>query len=121
MPKLQIKEITRRLRHKATPAERRLWKHLRRKQLGGRKFLRQHAIIYDSSGDEHFFYVPDFYCFKEKLAVELDGKIHRFSKAKDKNRDAILLDLGIKVLRFKNEELEDIESVLMRIRKEFKE
>jgi very-short-patch-repair endonuclease len=29
--------------------------------------------------------------------------------------------MGIKVLRFENEELKDIESVLMRIRKEFKE
>jgi very-short-patch-repair endonuclease len=28
--------------------------------------------------------------------------------------------MGIKVLRFENEELKDIESVLMRIRKEFK-
>jgi very-short-patch-repair endonuclease len=117
----QIKEITRKLRHKVTPAEQRLWKHLRRKQLDGRKFLRQHAIIYDSAGDEHFFYVPDFYCFKENLAIELDGKIHQFSKAKDNRRDEILADMGIKMLRFENEELNDIESVLKRIRKEFKE
>ncbi|MDK2977710.1 MAG: hypothetical protein PWP52_424, partial [Bacteroidales bacterium] len=32
--------------------------------------------IYESVGKEHFFYVPDFYCEKEKLAIELDGKIH---------------------------------------------
>ena len=70
----EIKKITRKLRWEATPAEQILWRYLRRKQLCGRKFLRQHAIIYDSSGSEHFFYVPDFYCFKEKLAIELDGK-----------------------------------------------
>ena len=115
----QIKEITQNLRKEATPAEVKLWNYLRRKQLDGRKFLRQHAIIYDSAGDEHFFYVPDFYCFKENLAIELDGKMHRFTKAKDKRRDDILQDLGITVLRFKNEELDDIEKVLLRIRQEF--
>ena len=116
----QIKKLTQKLRHNVTLEEKRLWKHLRRKQLDGRKFLRQHAIIYDSVGDEHFFYVPDFYCFKENLAIELDGKIHDFTKEKDNRRDRILKDWGIKVLRFKNEELEDIESILERIKIEFK-
>ena len=117
----QIKEITKNLRKEVTPEELKLWKYLRKKQLDGRKFLRQHAIVYDSDGDEHFFYVPDFYCFKENLAIELDGKIHRFTKAKDKRRDDILGDLGIRVIRFKNEELEDIESVLTKIKNEFTE
>ena len=86
----QIKQLTRELRHNATLYEHKLWWHLRRKQLDGRKFLRQHAIIYESIEDEHFFYVPDFYCFKENLAVDLDGKIHLYSKQRDKNRDEIL-------------------------------
>ena len=116
----QIKKITQRLRHTTTPEEKRLWKYLRRKQLDGRKFLRQHAIVYDSIGDEHFFYIPDFYCFKEELAIELDGKIHDFIKKRDKRRDEILEDMEIKVLRFKNEELENIDDVLERIKKEFK-
>ena len=116
----QIKKITQKLRHNVTPEEKRLWKYLRRKQLDGRKFLRQHAIIYDSVGDEHFFYVPDFYCFKENIAIELDGKIHEFTKEKDNRRDGILKDRGIKVLRFKNEELDNIDGILERIKKEFK-
>ena len=116
----QIKEITQRLRHKTTPEEKRLWKYLRKKQLNGRKFLRQHAIIYDSVGDEHFFYVPDFYCFKEELAIELDGKIHEFRKEKDNRRDGILKEMGINILRFKNEELKDIDNVLERIKNEFR-
>ena len=117
----KIKEITRGLRHKTTPEEKRLWKYLRRKQLDGRKFLRQHAIIYDSIGNEHFFYVPDFYCFKEELAIELDGKIHNFRKEKDNRRDGILKEMGINILRFKNKELKNIDNVLERIKKEFKE
>jgi len=115
-----IKEITQKLRHNATHEEKRLWKHLRKKQLNGRKFLRQHAIIYDSVGDEHFFYVPDFYCFKENMAIELDGKIHNFTKKRDNYRDELLKDMGIKIIRFKNEELDEIDRVLERIKKEFK-
>ncbi len=117
----QIKQLTQKLRQDSTPSENKLWRQIRRRQLNGRKFLRQHAIIYDSVGDEHFFYVPDFYCFKENLAVELDGKIHFYTKERDKTRDEILNDIGIKVVRFKNEELEDIEEVLNRIKMEFNE
>ena len=115
----QIKEITRRLRNNATQEEVKLWRYLRKRQLEGRKFLRQHAIIYESDGNEHFFYVPDFFCYKENLAIELDGKIHLYRKDKDNRRDEILNDLGIKVLRIKNEELTDIDSVLSKIKKEF--
>ncbi len=116
----QLKETTRQLRNSTTPEEIKLWRHLRMKQVGGRKFLRQHAIIYDSIGDVHFFYVPDFYCYQEKLAIELDGKIHLFRKEQDKHRDEILNDLGISVLRIKNEELNDIEIVLNKIKTAFK-
>jgi len=101
----EMKEITNHLRNNTTPSEVKLWKYLRRKQLAGRRFLRQYAIIYDSHGDEHFFYVPDFYCSKENLAIELDGKIHLYRKEHDRNRDEILNAIGIKVLRFQNEEL----------------
>lgn len=116
----EIKKITNRLRNNATSSEVRLWKYLRKKQLEGRRFLRQYAIIYDSDGDEHFFYVPDFFCFKENLAIELDGKIHLYRKEHDKRRDEILNGLGINVLRFQNEELENIEEVIEKIRNEFK-
>jgi very-short-patch-repair endonuclease len=117
----QIKEITRALRHNATKYEVILWRHLRKKQLNGRKFLRQHAIIYDRTQTEYFFYVPDFYCESEKLAVELDGEIHRFTKKHDAKRDATLNELGIKILRFKNEEVtSDLQTVLQTIKNEFK-
>jgi very-short-patch-repair endonuclease len=115
----QIKETTRKLRNNATHEEVKLWRYLRKKQLDGRKFLRQHAIIYESVGDEHFFYVPDFFCYKENLAIELDGKIHLYRKEKDTRRDEILNELGIKVLRFKNEELANIDEVLLKIKVEF--
>ena len=116
----QIKQLATKLRLNATPEEVKLWRHIRRKQLDGRKFLRQHAIIYESIGNEYFFYVPDFYCHKENLAIELDGKIHDFTKTSDKHKDEILNELGIKVLRIKNEELKNMEQVLLKIKTEFK-
>lgn len=63
----EIKELTQKLRNNPTPSEKTLWRYLRKKQLGGRKLLRHYAIIYESIGKEHFLYVPDFYCMKEKL------------------------------------------------------
>jgi len=112
----EIKEIKKKLRSNMTEPEKLLWKHIRNRQLMGRKFIRQHAIIYESYGNEHFFFVPDFYCEAEKLAIELDGKIHDFTKKKDQNRDAILLDMGIKILRIRNKELEDLPNVLDKIK-----
>jgi very-short-patch-repair endonuclease len=47
----------------------------------------------------------------------LDGKIYDFQKEYDNNREAILKDLDLRVLRFKNEELENIYIVLDIIRK----
>ncbi|MDE5422751.1 DUF559 domain-containing protein [Ancylomarina sp. DW003] len=116
----EIKDIKRKLRSNTTPSEKLLWKHIRNRKLRGRKFLRQHAIIYDSFQDEYFFFVPDFYCIAEKLVIELDGKIHDFTKAKDTDRDAILSDKDIRVVRIKNEELLDLTTVLDKIISSFR-
>jgi very-short-patch-repair endonuclease len=45
---VEIKEIATKLRNNPTPSEILLWSVIRNKQLIGRKFLRQHPIIYDS-------------------------------------------------------------------------
>jgi very-short-patch-repair endonuclease len=51
-----------------------------------------------------------------KLVVEADGPVHNFKKEYDRNRDEVLTALGLKILRFKNEEiLNDIQSVLNKI------
>ena len=117
----EIKAIASRLRKEATPSERFLWDHLRRKQLEGRKFLRQHPIIYQRAGNDYEFYVPDFYCAEEKLVIELDGKIHLRTKEHDQFRDNILEHYGLTVLRIKNEEQTDIKSVLNKIKTHFNE
>ena len=69
-------------------------------------------------------YILDFYCAKEKTAIELDGSQH-FEKEgmdKDAERDAYLKGQGIKVLRYSNYDINrnfeavcrDIEEHLMR-------
>ena len=49
-------------------------------------------------------YIADFYCAKAKLIVELDGSQHYEEEGKDsdRERDAYLSGLGIKVLRYSN-------------------
>jgi very-short-patch-repair endonuclease len=114
-----VKEYARKLRLNPTPAEKELWKHIRKKQLEGRLFLRQHPVFYEHFRYESFCFIPDFFCYKEKLAIELDGPIHNLTKEKDERKDAILAHHGIRVLRIQNDELTDIEKVLNKIKQEF--
>ena len=110
-----MKAFRRELRNNATPAEAFLWKHLQRSQLEGRKFRRQHSI--------HNFIV-DFYCASEGLIVELDGQVHMNPTAEenDRQRDAILENMGFIVLRFENKMVFDfLPSVLKDIQDHFKE
>ncbi|HVH32852.1 MAG TPA: DUF559 domain-containing protein [Tahibacter sp.] len=99
-------KIARRLRRDATDAERRLWRHLRLRQLDGARFRRQHPL-----GN----YVVDFVCLERKLVIEVDGGQHA-ADARDERRDRDLQRRGFAVLRFWNTEiLRDEESVLVRI------
>ncbi|HTN18219.1 MAG TPA: endonuclease domain-containing protein [Chitinophagaceae bacterium] len=101
------------LRKSLTPSEARLWFCLQKKQLDGKRFRRQFSV-----GN----FILDFYCPKQKLAVELDGK-HHFTPAGvmiDGERDAFLEAQGIAVLRFENNMvLMQLENVLETIRQHF--
>lgn len=105
----------RKLCQNTTEAEKLLWGYIRKKQLKGFRFLRQNPIIISEFKGDFSFVVPDFYCSKARLAIELDGEIHKFRKTEDLQKDKDLNKLGIKVLRFKNEELSDIQKVLQKI------
>lgn len=113
--KSELKELRQRLRNNATPAEEVLWKFLKGKQLAGRKFRRQFSVGY---------YVVDFYCPMEKLAIELDGAPHFTAEgqAKDKIRTQFLNDQGIRVIRFENEDVFNrLDAVLEQIANCFEE
>lgn len=99
----QLKPVAREMRKAPTLAEERLWQKLRKEQLGV-KFRRQHAI-------EHF--IVDFYAAQVALVVEIDGPIHDQQVEYDSLRQAFLESLGLRVLRFKNDDvLENIQGVL---------
>ena len=105
------KEFRQHLRREETPTECMLWKRLRSKQLDGFRFRQQHGF-----GP----YVLDFYCPKLRLCIELDGSVHDSDEQqqRDAERTMFLNQNRIKVIRFKNEEVEeDIEKVLSTIRK----
>ncbi len=113
-----IIETARALRRKNTRCESILWQKLRNKKLNGAKFHRQHAIKFKIEGRKRFF-VADFYCSEHKLVIEIDGKIHERQKDYDELRTYIMNTIGIKVIRFKNEEVENnFENVLSKITKE---
>ncbi len=100
-----ITELCRELRQKQTPAEGFLWQQLRNRNLLGVKFLRQHPICVKSINGFNLYYIPDFYSSAAKLVIEADGPVHLFKKEYDKNRDLVLNELGLKVLRFTNDEI----------------
>lgn len=94
------------LRKEMPPAEQRLWAHIRRKQLGGFRFRRQHTVGH---------YIADFACLEAKLIVELDGDQHGRGDGpmRDARRDDFLREQGFEVLRFWNNAVyEEIDSVL---------
>jgi very-short-patch-repair endonuclease len=91
------------LRRELTPAERKLWSHLRSGQLGV-DFRRQHAI-----GS----YITDFCCVKKKLIIELDGGQHLEQEAYDNERTTFLASKGYRILRFwNNNVLNDLDGVM---------
>jgi very-short-patch-repair endonuclease len=97
------------LRKSMTESEKALWEELRNRKMLGLKFRRQHPL---------HWYVADFYCHEKRLVIEIDGGVHNRKEIKehDLNRTAELERLGIRVIRFTNEEiLSSKEMVLKKI------
>ena len=95
------------LRQSMTPAESKLWQHLRGNRLEKFHFRRQQII----EG-----YIVDFYCHAVGLVVEVDGEIHQQQKDYDQDRDEQLRGLGLNILRFSNADVEgDLNNVLRMI------
>lgn len=102
------------LRREMTEAEEALWEQLRARRFLNLKFRRQHPIL---------DFVVDFYCHERKLIVEADGKYHEGGDAQyyDSERTKELQKYDYSVIRFSNEEiLNDLDSVLKRLRKRVK-
>ena len=106
-----LREFAKKNKQYPTEAEKMLWEYIRSEQLWF-KFNRQHIV-----GD----YIVDFICIEKGLVIEVDGGYHSEYEQmqRDECRTEHLEDMGLKVIRFSNEEvLNNIEGVLDNIRKE---
>jgi imidazole glycerol-phosphate synthase subunit HisF len=102
-------ENAKELRCTQTQAEALLWEALRGKQVDGLKFRRQHPVS---------TFVVDFYSHEAQLIIELDGAIHDQPEViqRDTMRTNVFKELGLKVIRFRNEEvINDINTVIHKI------
>ena len=72
-----------------------MWEELRGSKLGVR-FRRQQVI----QG-----FIVDFYCHKSALVIEVDGDIHDLQKEEDERREKVLSEMGLKIVRFRNDEV----------------
>ena len=88
-------ERAKELRREMTPAEKLLWHEIRAKKLGVR-FRRQQVI----QG-----FIVDFYCHKAALVIEVDGDIHDLQQEEDARREKVLREMGLAIVRFRNEEI----------------
>ena len=100
---------SRELRNNATAPERKLWQHLRNRQLSGVRFNRQVPI-------------GPFICYfiarTPKLIIELDGGHHNDDEEakRDRARQLWLEKEGYRVIRFWNSEVSgDLNAILERI------
>ena len=104
------KDYRQHLRRDETPYERILWKHLKCRQIDGFKFRQQHG---------YGPFVLDFYCPALRLRIEVDGSVHDTEEArlKDEDRTFFLNQNRIRVIRFRNEEIEkNISEVIRKIK-----
>ena len=102
----KLRKLSQNLRNRMTDAEKLLWSRLRYRQVKGYHFYRQKTIKH---------YIVDFHCPKASLVIEVDGGQHYSEKGmeKDKERDKVLNNMGLKVLRFSDiDVLKDIDAVM---------
>jgi very-short-patch-repair endonuclease len=118
----QLKALSQHLRKNMTDAESMLWLKLRRKQLKGHQFYRQKIIgkyivdFYPVRNNAPLGFESRYsgtgisngvYCPKANLVIELDGGQHysETGQAKDRTRDDVLREMGIKVLRYSDRDV----------------
>ena len=102
--------IARSLRQRATRSEDILWQELRNRKFMNIKFRRQHIIR---------GFVVDFYCAKFRLAIEIDGSIHRYRNRKilDELRQDVIERENVEFVRFSAKEVEhDTASTLKKLK-----
>jgi very-short-patch-repair endonuclease len=96
-------------RNAPTRAEEALWGAIRRRQVEGARFRRQHPL-----GK----FIVDFCCPEHRLVIEVDGPTHEEQVEYDAGRADHLNAYGYRVLRFSNEQvLKDLDVVVSEIQR----
>jgi very-short-patch-repair endonuclease len=105
--KAELFKLARELRKNQTDSEKALWKVLRGFRPSGYVFRKQHPID---------IFIADFYCHKLRLIIEVDGEVHFSEEARehDDGRSAELEKIGIRVIRFTNEQVLNNEDIVIR-------
>jgi very-short-patch-repair endonuclease len=63
--------------------------------------------------------IVEFYCHQAGLVVEVDGDFHDLQKEEDEQREKVLSEMGLRIVRFRNDEvMKSLSTVLGKI-KEF--
>lgn len=93
----EARELASRLRKRMTPQEKLFWKATKSSKLD--IVMRRQMPILD--------YVVDFYIKDIGLAIEIDGRIHEDNVLEDGIRQARIEKLGVKFIRYTNEDIEE--------------
>lgn len=91
-----MQDFRRDLRFNQTYGEKTLWTNLRKKQIENTRFLRQYSVNK---------FIIDFYAPDIKLGIEVDGSSHIGNEEHDKIRQEQIEFLGIKIIRFSDEQV----------------
>jgi len=91
-----------------TETEKLLWPRLRGKKILGLQFYRQKPILN---------FIVDFYCPVANLVIECDGGQHYTMEGleADSIRDVALAELGLRVLRFDNQQILNETDVVVQV------
>ena len=102
----KLLEYAKSMRHDATDAEHLMWQLSRAQRFMNLNFRRQHVIEP---------YIVDFFCHELGLVVELDGGQHNtdVGVAYDNGRTQFLEALGLKVIRYWNDDVLDRSEVVL--------
>ena len=104
----EMQARARELRRDMTPAEKKLWAHIRDGQLNGAHFRKQHAIGR---------FIVDIFCAKSTLVIEVDGDSHADQVEYDAERTQWMNEQKhYDVIRFTNTEVHhNIDAVIQAI------
>ena len=85
--------------------------------LGGNKSHLHLRVICLANHASVAGFIVDFYCHKAALVIEVDGDIHDLQQEEDARREKVLSEIGLRIVRFGNDEvMKNLSAVVGKIR-----